>query len=323
MRNNLNSKIYIAGHNGMVGSSIISVLKSKGYTNLIFREHSELDLIDQASVKDFFAKEKPDEVYLSAARVGGIQANNTYPAEFLYQNLMIQTNVINSAFQNGVKKLLFLGSSCIYPKHAKQPITEEALLSGKLEPTNEPYAIAKISGIKICESYNRQYGESHDIDYRCVMPTNLYGPGDNYSVENSHVIPSLIRRFHEAKINKLPHVNVWGTGKPRREFLYVDDLAEACVLLMNIDKTIHNKIINKMTTHINVGYGEDLTIENLAKIIKEIINYKGIIKFDNDKPDGTPQKLLNSNKIKSLGWSANMSLKNGLSKAYENFLSSK
>jgi len=323
MRNNLNSKIYIAGHNGMVGSSIISVLKSKGYTNLIFREHSELDLIDQASVKDFFAKEKPDEVYLSAARVGGIQANNTYPAEFLYQNLMIQTNVINSAFQNGVKKLLFLGSSCIYPKHAKQPITEEALLSGKLEPTNEPYAIAKISGIKICESYNRQYGESHDIDYRCVMPTNLYGPGDNYSVENSHVIPSLIKRFHEAKINKLPHVNVWGTGKPRREFLYVDDLAEACVLLMNIDKTIHNKIINKMTTHINVGYGEDLTIENLAKIIKEIINYKGIIKFDNDKPDGTPQKLLNSNKIKSLGWSANMSLKNGLSKAYENFLSSK
>ena len=323
MRNNLNSKIYIAGHNGMVGSSIISVLKSKGYTNLIFREHSELDLIDQASVKDFFAKEKPDEVYLSAARVGGIQANNTYPAEFLYQNLMIQTNVINSAFQNGVKKLLFLGSSCIYPKHAKQPITEEALLSGKLEPTNEPYAIAKISGIKICESYNRQYGESHDIDYRCVMPTNLYGPGDNYSVENSHVIPSLIRRFHEAKINKLPHVNVWGTGKPRKEFLYVDDLAEACVLLMNIDKTIHNKIINKMTTHINVGYGEDLTIENLAKIIKEIINYKGIIKFDNDKPDGTPQKLLNSNKIKSLGWSANMSLKNGLSKAYENFLSSK
>ena len=323
MRNNLNSKIYIAGHNGMVGSSIISVLKSKGYTNLIFREHSELDLIDQASVKDFFAKEKPDEVYLSAARVGGIQANNTYPAEFLYQNLMIQTNVINSAFQNGVKKLLFLGSSCIYPKHAKQPITEEALLSGKLEPTNEPYAIAKISGIKICESYNRQYGESHDIDYRCVMPTNLYGPGDNYSVENSHVIPSLIRRFHEAKINKLPHVNVWGTGKPRREFLYVDDLAEACVLLMNINKTIHSKIINKMTTHINVGYGEDLTIENLAKIIKEIINYKGIIKFDNDKPDGTPQKLLNSNKIKSLGWSANMSLKNGLSKAYENFLSSK
>jgi GDP-L-fucose synthase len=323
MRRNLNSKIYIAGHNGMVGSSIIRILKSKGYTNLIFREHSELDLIDQASVKDFFSKEKPDEVYLSAARVGGIQANNIYPAEFLYQNLMIQTNVINSAFQNNVKKLLFLGSSCIYPKHTEQPISEEALLSGKLEPTNEPYAIAKISGIKICESYNRQYGESHDIDYRCVMPTNLYGPSDNYSGENSHVIPALIRRFHEAKINKFPHVVVWGTGKARREFLYVDDLAEACVLLMNIDKTIHNKIINKMSTHINVGYGEDLTIENLAIIIKEVIDYKGMIKFDTDKPDGTPQKLLNSDKIKSLGWSANVSLKNGLLKAYENFLCSK
>ena len=323
MRKNFNSKIYIAGHNGMVGSSIIRVLKSKGYTNLVFREHSELDLIDQASVKDFFSKEKPDEVYLSAARVGGIQANNIYPAEFLYQNLMIQTNVIDSAFQNGVKKLLFLGSSCIYPKHTEQPISEEALLSGKLEPTNEPYAIAKISGIKICESYNRQYGESHDIDYRCVMPTNLYGPSDNYSGENSHVIPALIRRFHEAKINKFPHVAVWGTGKARREFLYVDDLAEACVLLMNIDKTIHNKIINKMSTHINVGYGEDLTIENLAIIIKEVIDYKGMIKFDTDKPDGTPQKLLNSDKIKSLGWSANVSLKNGLLKSYENFLSSK
>ena len=323
MRSNLNSKIYIAGHNGMVGSSIIRVLKSKGYTNLIFREHSELDLIDQASVKDFFSKEKPDEVYLSAARVGGIQANNIYPAEFLYQNLMIQTNVIDSAFQNGVKKLLFLGSSCIYPKHAEQPISEEALLSGKLESTNEPYAIAKISGIKICESYNRQYGESHNIDYRCVMPTNLYGPSDNYSGENSHVIPALIRRFHEAKINKSPDITIWGTGKARREFLYVDDLAEACVLLMNIDKTIHNKIINKLSTHINVGYGEDLTIENLAIIIKEVIDYKGMIKFDTDKPDGTPQKLLNSDKIKSLGWSANVSLKNGLLKAYEDYLSSK
>ena len=323
MRKNHNSKIYIAGHTGMVGSSIIRALKAKGYTNLIFHERSELDLIDQASVKDFFSKEKPDEVYLSAARVGGIQANNIYPAEFLYQNLMIQTNVIDSAFQNGVKKLLFLGSSCIYPKHAEQPISEEALLSGKLEPTNEPYAIAKISGIKICESYNRQYGESHNIDYRCVMPTNLYGPSDNYSGENSHVIPALIRRFHEAKINKSPDITIWGTGKARREFLYVDDLAEACVLLMNIDKTIHNKIINKMSTHINVGYGEDLTIENLAIIIKEVIDYKGMIKFDTDKPDGTPQKLLNSDKIKSLGWSPNVSLKNGLLKAYENFLSSK
>tara|TARA_B110000046_G_scaffold58129_1_gene65110 strand:- start:344 stop:1315 length:972 start_codon:yes stop_codon:yes gene_type:complete len=323
MRSNLNSKIYIAGHNGMVGSSIIRVLKSKGYTNLIFRERSELDLTDQASVKDFFSKEKPDEVYLSAARVGGIQANNTYPAEFLYQNLMIQTNVINSAFQNGVKKLLFLGSSCIYPKHAEQPISEEALLSGKLEPTNEPYAIAKISGIKICESYNRQYGESHDIDYRCVMPTNLYGPSDNYSNENSHVIPALIRRFHEAKINKSTHVTVWGTGKPRREFLYVDDLAEACVMLINVDKANLDKITDKMSAHINVGCGEDLTIKDLAITVKEIINYKGEIKFDINKPDGTPQKLLNSGKIKSLGWNANVSLKNGLLKTYKDYLSSK
>ena len=323
MRKNHNSKIYIAGHTGMVGSSIIRVLKSKDYTNLVFRKHSELDLIDQAAVKDFFLKEKPDQVYLSAARVGGIQANNVYPAEFLYQNLMIQTNIVNAAFHNGVKKLLFLGSSCIYPKFAEQPISEEALLSGKLESTNEPYAIAKISGIKICESYNRQYGESHNIDYRCVMPANLYGPGDNYSGKNSHVIPALIRRFHEAKVNKSPHVVVWGTGKPRREFLYVEDLAEACVMLMNIDKTILDKITDKMTAHINVGYSEDLTIEDLAITIKEIINYKGKIKFDANKLDGTPQKLLNSNKIKSLGWGAKVSLKDGLSKAYENYLNYK
>jgi GDP-L-fucose synthase len=323
MKNNHNSKIYIAGHNGMVGSSIIRVLKSKGYTNLVFREHSDLDLIDQTSVKDFFLKEKPDEVYLAAARVGGIRANNVYPAEFLYQNLMIQTNVIDAAFQNGVKKLLFLGSSCIYPKYSEQPISEEALLTGKLEPTNEPYAIAKISGIKICENYNRQYGESHDIDYRCVMPTNLYGPGDNYSDGNSHVIPALIKRFHEAKINKSPHVIVWGTGKPRREFLYVDDLAEACIKLMNVDKIIHNKITNSVSTHINVGYSEDLTIEDLAATIKKIINYKGKIKFDTDMPDGTPQKILNSNRIKSLGWNAKVSLKDGLLKAYNDYLNSK
>ena len=323
MRNNLNSKIYIAGHNGMVGSSIIRVLKLKGYTNLVFREHSDLDLIDQTSVKDFFLKEKPDEVYLAAARVGGIRANNVYPAEFLYQNLMIQTNVIDAAFQNGVKKLLFLGSSCIYPKYAEQPISEEALLTGKLEPTNEPYAIAKISGIKICENYNRQYGESHGIDYRCVMPTNLYGPGDNYSDGNSHVIPALIRRFHEAKINKSPHVIVWGTGKPRREFLYVDDLADACIMLMNVDKITHNKITDRTSTHINVGYSEDLTIEDLATTIKKIIDYNGKIKFDTDMPDGTPQKILNSNKIKSLGWKAKVSLKNGLLMAYNDYLDSK
>jgi len=233
---------------------------------------------------------------------------------------MIQTNVIDAAFQNNVKKLLFLGSSCIYPKHTEQPISEEALLSGKLEPTNEPYAIAKISGIKICESYNRQYGESHNIDYRCVMPSNLYGPGDNYSDNNSHVIPSLIRRFHEAKINKLPDVIVWGTGKPRREFLYVDDLAEACVLLMNIDKSKYDKIIDKMNTHINVGFSKDLTIEELSIIIKEIVNYKGEIKFDTNKPDGTAKKLLNSHRIKKLGWEAKVNLKEGLSKTYKDYL---
>ncbi len=320
MRNINNPKIYIAGHTGMVGSSIIRVLRSKGFTNLIYRKHSDLDLIDQAAVKDFFLKEKPDQVYLSAAKVGGIQANNVYPADFLYQNLMIQTNVIDAAFQNNVKKLLFLGSSCIYPKHTEQPISEEALLSGKLEPTNEPYAIAKISGIKICESYNRQYGESHNIDYRCVMPSNLYGPGDNYSDNNSHVIPSLIRRFHEAKINKLPDVIVWGTGKPRREFLYVDDLAEACVLLMNIDKSKYDKIIDKMNTHINVGFSKDLTIEELSIIIKEIVNYKGEIKFDTNKPDGTAKKLLNSHRIKKLGWEAKVNLKEGLSKTYKDYL---
>ncbi|MDC0373262.1 GDP-L-fucose synthase [Candidatus Pelagibacter ubique] len=315
-----NPKIYIAGHTGMVGSSIIRVLRSKGFTNLIYRKHSDLDLIDQAAVKDFFLKEKPDQVYLSAAKVGGIQANNVYPADFLYQNLMIQTNVIDSAFQNNVKKLLFLGSSCIYPKHIEQPISEEALLSGKLEPTNEPYAIAKISGIKICESYNRQYGESHNIDYRCVMPSNLYGPGDNYSNNNSHVIPSLIRRFHEAKINKSPDVIVWGTGKPRREFLYVDDLAEACVLLMNIDKSKYDEIIDKMNTHINVGFSKDLTIKELSIIIKEIVNYKGEIKFDTNKPDGTAKKLLNSHRIKKLGWEAKVNLKEGLSKTYKDYL---
>ena len=323
MRNNYNAKIYIAGHNGMVGSSIVRALKSKGYTNLIFRAHSDLDLIDQAAVKDFFLKEKPDEVYLSAARVGGIQANNIYPAEFIYQNLMIQTNIIDAAFQNGVKKLLFLGSSCIYPKYTEQPIPEEALLSGKLEVTNEPYAIAKIAGIKMCESYNRQYENSHEINYRSVMPANLYGPGDNYSGENSHVIPALIKRFHEAKINKSTQVAVWGTGKPRREFLYVDDLAEACVMLMNIDNATYNKVTDKMHTHINIGSSEDLTINDLAIIIKEITDFKGNIKFDTDRPDGTPQKLLNSNIIKSLGWNAKVSLKDGLLKAYEDYLNSK
>ena len=238
---NFNTNIYIAGHTGMVGSSILRKLKAQGYQNLIMRKHSELDLADQKKVKDFFFKYKPDQVYLSAAKVGGIYANNTYPADFIYENLMIQNNIINAAFLNGVKKILFLGSSCIYPKITNQPINEESLLSGKLEPTNEPYAIAKIAGIKTCESYNRQYGESHGVDYRCIMPANLYGPGDNYSGENSHVIPALIKRFHEAKINNSSDVHVWGTGKPKREFLYVDDLAEACIMLMNIEKKFTKK----------------------------------------------------------------------------------
>ncbi len=315
-----NAKIYIAGHTGMVGSSIIRSLKKEGYKNFITRTHSELDLINQSDVKKFFFKEKPDQVYLSAARVGGIQANNTYPAEFIYENLMIQANVINAAFENGVKKILFLGSSCIYPKYTKQPMSEESLLSGQLEPTNEPYAVAKIAGIKICESFNRQYGESHGIDYRCIMPANLYGPGDNYSGENSHVIPALIRRFHEAKIKKISEVDVWGTGNPRREFLYVDDLADACVLVMNIKKSIYNKITEKMCSHINVGSGKDLTTSDLANYIKDVVGYSGKIKFNKNKPDGTPQKLLNSERIKSLKWEAKINLKEGLEKTYEDFL---
>ena len=322
MRNINNPKIYIAGHTGMVGSSIIRVLRSKGFTNLIYRKHSDLDLIDQAAVKDFFLKEKPDQVYLSAAKVGGIQANNVYPADFLYQNLMIQTNVIDAAFQNNVKKLLFLGSSCIYPKNTEQPISEEALLSGKLEPTNEAYAIAKISGIKICESYNRQYGVSHGVDYRCIMPTNLYGPGDNYDLENSHVIPALIRRFHEAKIKNKSKVVVWGSGNVRREFLYVDDLASAAVFVMNIEKDLYKKNVNPMCSHINVGTGFDLSIKQLAEIIKKIAKYPGKIDFDSSKLEGSPKKLMDSGLLNNLGWKHSISLEDGLAQAYEDFVKS-
>lgn len=322
MSKNLNSKIYIAGHSGMVGSSILRELEAKGYKNLITRKHSELDLINQMAVKDFFLKHKPDQVYLSAAKVGGIMANNMFPGDFIYQNLMIQTNVINAAFLSGVKKLLFLGSSCIYPKFATQPIKEESLLLGKLEQTNEPYAIAKIAGIKICESYNRQYGRSHGLDYRCIMPANLYGPGDNYSGENSHVIPALIKRFHEAKINNSTDVRVWGTGKPKREFLYIDDLAEACIVLMNTEQKIYKKICDDSFIHINVGSGIDLTIENLAFTIKEVIGFKGNIIFDISKPDGTPQKLLNSDRIRTLNWTPKTKLKDGLIKTYKDYIKS-
>jgi len=312
------TKVYVAGHNGMVGSALIRILKKKG-VRLITRDRKELDLTNQAKVQNFFKKVKPDQVYLAAAKVGGIYANNTYPAEFIYENLIIEANLIHSAFLSGVKKLMFLGSSCIYPKFSNQPMKEEELLSGLLEPTNEPYAIAKIAGIKICESYNRQYGSTHNVDYRSVMPTNLYGPGDNYDSKNSHVIPALIKKFHEAKIKKTPKVIVWGSGTPRREFLYVDDLARACYHVMNLSKNIYNKNTKSARSHINVGYGTDLTIEELAKTIKKIIGYKGKIEFDVRKLNGMPRKLLDSSRIKNLGWKPKINLEEGLVKVYEDF----
>ncbi len=314
------SKIYIAGHRGMVGSAILRNLKEAGYHNLVFRTHAELDLTNQAAVAEFFITEKPDQVYLAAAKVGGIHANNTYPAEFIYQNLMIEVNIIHQAFLSGVKNLLFLGSSCIYPRLAAQPIEEDALLTGKLEPTNEPYALAKIAGIKLCESYNRQYGMSHGIDYRSVMPTNLYGPGDNYHLENSHVIPALIRRFHEAKILNAPKVTIWGTGTARREFLYVDDLAAACIFVMELNKAQYDQQTHFMQSHINVGYGEDIPISELASLIAEIIGYRGEITFDISKPDGSPRKLMNTAKLRSLGWSPKKDLRSGIQSAYADFL---
>ncbi len=264
MSTDLDQKIYVAGHRGMVGSAIVRNLKFRGYTNIVTRTHAELELTNQKAVQDFFKQEKPKSVYLAAARVGGIYANNTYPANFIYEKLMVQNNVIHQAFLSGVKKLLFLGSSCIYPKLASQPMSEDALLTGKLEPTNEPYAIAKIAGIKMCESYNRQYNESHGVDYRSVMPTNLYGPGDNYHPENSHVIPGLIRRFHEAKVSNATEVVIWGSGLPRREFLYVDDMADASVFVMNLEKKNYDNQTEQMQSHLNVGYGNDLTIAELA-----------------------------------------------------------
>ena len=311
-------KIFIAGHKGMVGSALIRILKTQD-VELIMKEKKELNLLNQGDVQDFFKYQKIDQVYLAAAKVGGIHANNTYPAEFIYENIMIQTNVIHSAFLSGVKKLLFLGSSCIYPKNANQPMKEEELLTGKLESTNEPYAISKIAGIKMCESYNRQYAKSHSIDYRSIMPTNLYGPGDNYHPENSHVIPGLIYRFHEAKINNLPSVTIWGTGKPKREFLYVDDMANASVFLMNIDKKIYDKDVFPMCSHINVGSGKDLTIEELAETMKEVVGFKGKINFDHTKPDGSHRKFLDSNRINNFGFKSKINLKNGLTKTYQDY----
>lgn len=317
---NQTPKVYVAGHTGMVGSAICRALQSQPQAKIITRTSVELDLTNQSSVLEFFAKEKPDQVYLAAAKVGGIYANSKYPGEFLYTNLMIQNNVINSAFHNDVKKLLFLGSSCIYPKLATQPMAEDALLTGKLEPTNESYAIAKIAGIKLCESYNRQYGDSHSLDYRSVMPTNLYGPGDNYHPLNSHVIPGLIRRFHEAKTNKLPWVTVWGSGSQRREFLNVDDLADACVYVMNLDKILYNQHTQPMLSHINIGCGHDISIKELAQLICKTIGYDGQIKFDLSKPDGTPRKLMDGSRLINMGWKSKIKLEEGLKVAYQDFL---
>ncbi len=309
-------KIYVAGHRGMVGSAIVRKLQADGFHNIVVRTHAELDLTNQTAVNVFFEKEQPDQVYLAAAKVGGIQANNTYPAEFIYQNLMMEANVIHAAWQHSVHKLLFLGSSCIYPKLAPQPMREDALLTGLLESTNEPYAIAKIAGIKLCESYNRQYG----VDYRSVMPTNLYGPGDNYHPENSHVIPALIRRFHEAKVLNKPDVMIWGTGTPKREFLYVDDMAAASVHVMNLDKSIYESNTEPMQSHINVGYGDDFTIKELAEAVGKAVGYTGNITFDTTKPDGTPRKWMDSSRLNLLGWKPQVDLKVGLEKAYQDFI---
>lgn len=306
----------------MVGSAIVRQLLAAGHApeNIITRTHAELSLTEQSAVRDFFQAEKPDQVYLAAAKVGGIHANNTYPAEFIYQNLMMQANVIDAAFQSGVKKLLFLGSSCIYPRQAPQPMAENALLTGPLEPTNEPYAIAKIAGIKLCESFNRQYGASHGIDYRSVMPTNLYGLGDNYHPENSHVIPALIRRFHEAKASHAPKVTIWGTGTPCREFLYVDDMAAASIHVMNLEKATYDLHTSPMQSHINVGYGSDITIAELAQTVGQVVGYQGDIDFDSTKPDGAPRKLMDSSRLESLGWQAQVNLKDGLKLAYQDFM---
>ena len=304
---------YIAGHNGMVGSAIVKCLQESNKTGpIITRSHAELDLLNQQSVNAFFASTELDQVYLAAAKVGGIHANNTFPAEFIYQNLMMECNVIHGAHQANIDKLLFLGSSCIYPKLAEQPMAEDSLLTGPLEATNEPYAIAKIAGIKLCESYNYQYGR----DYRAVMPTNLYGPNDNFHPENSHVIPALLRRFHEAKINGDREVVIWGSGKPKREFLHVDDMAAACVFIMNLPKEDLARVTDPILSHINIGTGEDCSIAELADTIKQVVDFPGKITFDTSKPDGTPRKLMNVSKLHNLGWTHSISLEEGLKQTY-------
>ena len=312
----MKKRVFVAGHQGMVGSAIVRALEKAGDAEIITRTRSELDLLDQAAVFRFFNQHAVDEVYLAAAKVGGIWANNTYPAEFIYQNLIIEANIIHGAFQAGVQKLLFLGSSCIYPKLSGQPIAESSLLQGALEPTNEPYAIAKIAGIKLCESYNRQYG----TDYRSVMPTNLYGINDNFHPENSHVVPALLRRFHEAKMQDLSSVTVWGSGSPMREFLYVDDMAGACLHVMNLPKEVYGEHVLPMSSHINVGTGKDCTIRELANTIARAVGYQGDILWDTSKPDGTPRKLLDVGLLKRLGWQYSVELDEGIERTYQWFL---
>ncbi len=316
---NRECKIYVAGHRGLVGSAIIRQLEAKGFNNLITRTRSELDLTNQNEVRSFFADEKPEYVILAAAKVGGIHANNTYPAEFIYLNLMIEANVIDAAYRNGVKRLLFLGSSCIYPKAVEQPMREDVLLTGVLEPTNEPYAIAKIAGIKLCESYNRQYG----TDYRSVMPTNLYGPGDNFHPENSHVIPALMRRFHEAKVKGDKEVVVWGSGKPKREFLHVDDMAAASLFVLELDKESYMENTQPMLSHINVGTGVDCTIREMAETMKRVVGFQGELTFDSTRPDGTPRKLMDVSRLRALGWQYTIPLESGLTNTYEWYLENK
>jgi len=318
---NLNAKIYVAGHRGLVGSAIMRQLAKQGYSNIVTRTHAELDLTKQQAVANFFEAEKPEYVFLAAAKVGGIHANNTYPAEFIHENLAIQTNVIHQSYVNGVKRLLFLGSSCIYPRDCPQPIKEEYLLTSELEPTNRPYALAKIAGIEMCWSYNRQYG----TQYMAVMPTNLYGPGDNYHLENSHVIPALIRKFHEAKVNHQPTVTVWGTGTPKREFLYSDDMAEACIYVINLPEAQFKPMLaadrnDGLPPLLNLGSNSDLTIAELASLVKEVVGFNGEISFDTSKPDGTMRKLMDSGRLNQLGWNVNTKLPDGLKLVYQNYM---
>ena len=312
----LNDKIYIAGHRGLVGSAIVRQLESRGFTNLIVRSHKDLDLTNQEKVQNFFKQESPDNVILAAAKVGGIHANNTYPADFIYQNIMIEANVINSAYESKVKSLLFLGSSCIYPKAVEQPMSEDALLTDLLEPTNEPYALAKIAGIKLCESYNRQYG----TDFRSVMPTNLYGINDNFHSENSHVIPALMHRFHQAKVRNDQETIVWGTGNAKREFLYVDDMAQASLFILELDERIYKANTQPMLSHINIGTGVDLSIREMAETMKKVINYKGRIVYETSRPDGPPRKLTDVSRLSQMGWKYTVDLKKGLEKTYEWYL---